>query len=44
MEYCEGGDLSLVLKKLKISKSFLSEELVWNYFFQIVKGKLNYHH
>lgn len=36
MEYCEGGDLSQFLKKLKNDKESLPEDSVWKIFSQIV--------
>ena len=35
-EYCEGGNLSQLLKQSKRDKSYLSEDTVWKYFMQIV--------
>jgi len=32
MEYCEGGDLSALLKKRKKDKIYLSEDDVWKMF------------
>ncbi len=36
MEYCEGGDLSVFLKKLKKDKEQIPEEAVWKIFMQII--------
>ena len=35
-EYCEGGDFSKLLKKLKRDREYLSEERIWKYFMQLV--------
>ena len=35
MEFCEGGDLSKLLKKLKQEGSFLTEEKLWGIFSQV---------
>jgi NIMA (never in mitosis gene a)-related kinase len=35
MEYCEGGDLSKLLRKLKQDGSSLSEEMMWGIFSQV---------
>jgi len=32
MEYCEGGDLSAILKERKKEKIYLSEDDVWKMF------------
>ena len=32
MEYCEGGDLALFLKKLKKSNEYLPEDAIWKIF------------
>lgn len=36
MEYCEGGDMSLVIKKLRKDKELLPEEIIWKFFMQVV--------
>ncbi|KAM3145555.1 Serine/threonine-protein kinase Nek2 [Paramecium bursaria] len=36
MEYCEGGDLALFLKKLKKSNEYLPEDAIWKIFSQVV--------
>lgn len=35
MEYCEGGDMSGVIKKCKRDRDFLPEEIIWKIFMQI---------
>lgn len=35
-EYCEGGNLSQLLKQSKRDKSYLPEDTIWKYFMQIV--------
>ncbi|OMJ76132.1 hypothetical protein SteCoe_24575 [Stentor coeruleus] len=36
MEFCEGGDMSGVIKKCKRDRDFLPEEIIWKIFMQIV--------
>mmetsp|Transcript_5619 Transcript_5619/g.4283 ORF Transcript_5619/g.4283 Transcript_5619/m.4283 type:complete len:138 (-) Transcript_5619:288-701(-) len=36
MEYCEGGDLTKLIKKCKNDKDFVSEDVIWKIFFQII--------
>lgn len=36
MEYCEGGDMSVLLKKCKKDKDFIDEDVIWKIFTQIV--------
>mgnify|MGYP002622748365 CR=1 FL=1 len=36
MEYCENGDISQLIKKCKREKEYLPEEMIWNYFMQII--------
>lgn len=36
MEYCEGGDLLRLFKKLKKEKELIPEETIWKFFMQIV--------
>lgn len=43
MEYCEGGDLLKMLKKLKKDKELLPEETIWKFFMQIVLAVYEIH-
>ena len=36
MEYCEGGDLNELIKKLKNEKKYISEEIIWKIFTQVL--------
>ena len=36
MEYCEGGDISQLIKKYKKTKEFLPEEVIWKIFIQLL--------
>ncbi len=36
MEYCEGGDIGNVIKKLKKTKEYFPEELIWKFFIQVL--------
>jgi serine/threonine protein kinase len=36
MEFCEGGDLALFLKRLKKEKELIPEEAVWKIFMQVI--------
>lgn len=36
MEYCEGGDMGLVIKKCKKDKDYIAEDVIWKFFMQIV--------
>ncbi|CAG8665304.1 8235_t:CDS:2, partial [Gigaspora margarita] len=38
MEYCEGGDLSSIIKKCKKEGTFLSENTIWHFFTQILRA------
>lgn len=38
MEYCEGGDISLLIKKLIESGNFMPEDQIWKIFTQIVEA------
>ena len=44
MEYCGGGDLSMVIKKLKLGKQFADEEYVWSIFTQLVTALYRCHY
>jgi len=35
-EYCEGGDFSKLLKRLKRDREYLPEEKIWKYFMQFI--------
>jgi len=35
-EYCEGGDLSQLIKKCKKDKTYLAEEVIWKFFMQLI--------
>jgi serine/threonine protein kinase len=32
MEFCEGGDLGMLIKQKKASRGFISEEVIWKIF------------
>ena len=36
MEYCDGGDLSSVIKQCARQNRLLPEETVWSYFYQLL--------
>ena len=36
MEYCEGGDLSQLIKRLKKKKESISEDVIWKIFTQVI--------
>jgi serine/threonine protein kinase len=36
MEYCEGGDISCLIKKCKEDRNYIPEDQIWKMFTQIV--------
>lgn len=36
MEYCQGGDLSQLLRKCRRDKDYIAEDVVWKVFSQLV--------
>lgn len=44
MEYCGGGDLSTIIKQAQRQNKPVSEELIWNYFMQILLALSHCHH
>ena len=38
MEYCEGGDISQLINNCKKNKEYISEEMIWKIFTQILKA------
>ena len=36
MEYCEGGDIGKIIKKLKKANEYFPEELIWKFFIQVL--------
>ena len=44
MEYCGGGDLSMVIKNLKKSNKFAEEDFVWRIFSQLVTALYRCHY
>lgn len=36
MEYCEGGDMNILLKKCKQEKDYIDEDVIWKIFTQII--------
>jgi len=44
MEYCEGGDISQLIKKWKIEKQSLPEDQVWKIFTQVVFALKEWHY
>ena len=38
MEYCEGGDIGKIIKKLKTTKEHFPEELIWKFFIQVLQA------
>jgi serine/threonine protein kinase len=44
MEYCGGGDLSSVIKQSQRQNKTIPEELIWNYFMQILLALSYCHH
>lgn len=43
MEYCEGGDISFLVKKCKADKNYIPEDHVWKMFSQIVEALHEWH-
>ena len=44
MEYCGGGDLSSVIKQSQRQNKPIPEEIIWNYFMQILLALSYCHH
>ncbi|KAI9223655.1 Nek2 bound To hybrid compound 21 [Blastocladiella britannica] len=44
MEYCEGGDLSRVIKLHRQTQKYISEETIWTYFAQLAAALHECHH
>ena len=38
MEYCEGGDIGKLIKKLKTTQEHFPEELIWKFFIQVLQA------
>ena len=38
MEYCEGGDIGKIIKKLKTTQEHFPEELIWKFFIQVLQA------
>lgn len=36
MEHCEGGDMAQLIKKCKAENDFVSEDVIWKLFMQII--------
>lgn len=36
MEYCENGDMAQLIKKCKVEKDFVAEDVIWKIFMQIL--------
>lgn len=36
MEYCEGGDMAYLIKKCKLEKDYVAEDVLWKIFMQIL--------
>jgi NIMA (never in mitosis gene a)-related kinase len=36
MEYCENGDMAQLIKKCKVDKDFVAEDVIWKIFMQIL--------
>lgn len=43
MEYCEGGDIGLLIKRLKKSNELIPEEIIWKIFTQLVLALFECH-
>lgn len=43
MEYCEGGDISQLIKRLKKNKESLTEDLIWKMFTQLILALFECH-
>ena len=43
MEYCEGGDIGLLIKRLKKTKEYIPEEIIWKIFTQLILALLECH-
>lgn len=43
MEYCEGGDISHLIKRLKKNKESLTEDLIWKMFTQLILALFECH-
>ena len=44
MEYCGGGDLSTIIKQAMKQNRPISEDVIWNYFMQILLALHHCHH
>eukprot|EP01022_Parablepharisma_sp_SALTPOND_P008079 TRINITY_DN135175_c0_g1_i1.p1 TRINITY_DN135175_c0_g1~~TRINITY_DN135175_c0_g1_i1.p1 ORF type:complete len:442 (+),score=56.24 TRINITY_DN135175_c0_g1_i1:93-1328(+) len=44
MEYCEGGDMGLLLKRCRKEKDYIGEDVVWKVFMQIILALYECHH
>lgn len=44
MEYCGGGDLSTVIKQAMKQNRTIPEDMIWNYFMQILLALHHCHH
>jgi NIMA (never in mitosis gene a)-related kinase 2 len=36
MEYCENGDMAQLIKKCKVDKDFVAEDVIWKIFMQVL--------
>ena len=43
MEYCSGGDVGRMIKKKKKSKEYITEEVIWKIFAQVVSALVECH-
>lgn len=43
MEYCNSGDLSMIISQRSKTNSYLNEDTIWNYFIQIAIGLYDLH-
>lgn len=44
MEYCDGGDLSNIIKQYKMSNEYISESIIWNIFTQLLMALYRCHY
>lgn len=43
MEYCQGGDMAQLIKKCKLEKDHIAEDVIWKIFMQIIQALRHCH-
>jgi NIMA (never in mitosis gene a)-related kinase len=38
MEYCDGGDLYMIVKKHSLEKKYINEDQIWGWFYQLCQA------